>query len=159
MRLSKRLLVAFPAFFCLAGACSNAHAAFTALGDIDPTTDPIGWTNSTNAYIGKTSAGTLTVDSGSNLLSAFSYIGFNLGSTGIVTVNGAGSKWTTDTAYIHVGYFGSGMLHIANGAAVSDGYGYVGFASGSLGTASVNGAGSNWTNSTTSKSEGPAAER
>ena len=42
------------------------------------------------------------------------YIGYNSGSTGTVTVDGAGSKWT-NSGGLYVGYSGSGTLNITNG--------------------------------------------
>ena len=48
---------------------------------------------------------------------------------------------------LYVGYFGNGTLTIRNGGAVSNGFGFIGVDSGSTGAATVDGAGSTWTNS------------
>ncbi len=194
--------LAILAAFFIAGPLSSARAAFTATGNVSPT-NPSSWTSSTTAYIGNTSAGTLTVDSG-NLLSSTGYIGYgstatglvniagtsstwtnsyslyvgnsgngtlkitnggavssgtvssttdyagcigyNTGSTGVVTVDGAGATWTNHSALI-VGIFGSGTLKITNGGVVSNIYGYIGDISNSMGAVTVDGTGSTWTNS------------
>ena len=76
----------------------------------------------------------------------FGFIGDFSGSTGVVTVDGAGSTWT-NSADLNVGAAGNGTLTIRNGGAVSNGYGFIGSDSGSTGAATVDGAGSTWTNS------------
>jgi len=111
----------------------TARAAFTTAGNIDPTTDPSTWTSSTIAYIGKSAGGSLTVDGGNGLNSSSGYIGYNSGSTGVVTVSGANSTWT-DSDFLDVGQYGNGALNIGNGGAVSVGAGtYVGLYAGSTG--------------------------
>ena len=57
-------------------------------------------------------------------------------------MDGAGSSWTT--AYLNVGYSGSGVLKITGGAQVSDALTNIGNNGGSLGMVTVNGAGSKW---------------
>ena len=89
------------------------------------------------AYIGQTSTGTVSVDGGSGLLSYYGYLGYNSGSTGMVTVTGSGSQWTS--GYLYVGDYGSGTANIEAGAQVSDTGGYVGWGSGSIGAATVTG--------------------
>ena len=56
-------------------------AAITATGNVSPS-NPAGWTSSTIGYIGMTSTGSVTVDSGSDLLSSYACLGYNSGSTG-----------------------------------------------------------------------------
>ena len=73
----------------LAVAGANANAAFNTWGDVNPT-GPSSWTSSTMGYVGDTSNGTLTVDSGSDLLSSSCYIGYNSGVSGTMKVDGAG---------------------------------------------------------------------
>ncbi len=125
-------------------SASTARAAITPSGDVIPA-DPSTWDSSTTGYIGDTSAGTLTVDGGSGLLSLYGYIGNNSGSTGTVTVDGAGSTWS-NISELYVGNSGSGTLNITNGGTVSNNYCYIGNNSGSTGTVTVDGAGSTWTN-------------
>lgn len=98
------------------------------------------------------------------------YIGYLPGSTGLVTVDGNGSKWTCSEA-IYVGSIGTGALSVTNGGAVSGldlslslGNGTLNIASGgtvsdvsgsvaagaaSAGIAAVDGNGSTWTNAQT----------
>ena len=129
----------------VAFSASTAIAAFTTSGDISPT-DPSTWTSITTGYIGKTATGDLTINGGSDLISYLSYIGYNSGSTGIVTVDGSGSTWTNGYT-IFIGNFGSGSgtLNVSNGGSVSSSYLYVGdYGSGTLnisngGNVSVNG--------------------
>ena len=61
-------------------------------------------------------------------------------------MDGTGSTWT-NSGYLYIGNSGNGTLNITNGGKVSNTYGYLGYNSGSTGTATVDGAGSTWTNS------------
>ena len=71
--------------------------------------------------------GTLKISNGGATTSGFACIGNGGGSTGTVTVDGAGSTWTEPllSSYlfgnIYVGYQGNGSLNITNGGAVSAG--------------------------------------
>jgi T5SS/PEP-CTERM-associated repeat protein len=85
------------------------------------------------------------------------FIGYNSGSTGVVTVGGTGSLWRIDeltTRQIYVGYGGNGTLRITNGGTVAPhSYGsngsttsiYIGYSSGSTGSVAVDGTGSTLT--------------
>ena len=68
------------------------------------------------------------------------------GSTGTVTVDGAGSTWT-NAGELSVGGRGNGTLNILNGGSVSNTLGAIGYEDGSTSTATVDGTGSAWTNS------------
>ena len=128
------------------GLCTSiAGAAITAAGDVSPA-DPGTWTTSTNARIGLFGAGSVGVDDDSNLVSDCGYLGFNIGSTGAVTVSDAGTTWS-NSSNLDVGYYGRGTLNIASGGAVTNTSGHIGAHSGSMGVATVSGAGSTWTNS------------
>jgi fibronectin-binding autotransporter adhesin len=148
---SMLLWFAFLAMILLAGPLLSARAAFTPLGDVVPA-DPSTWTSTTTGNIGNTSAGTLTVDGGSDLLSQYGYIGNGGTATGVVIVSGAGSTWT-NSRHIYVGYSGSGTFSIAAGGAVtnsSSSYSsFIGYNSGSTGMATVSDTGSKWTSSGT----------
>lgn len=98
------------------GPPASARAAITPLGDVSafPPTPPA-WASYTTGYIGNTGSGTLTVDGGSDLLSATGYIGYGSSATGVVNIVGTGSTWTTSMLY--VGNSGSGTLSISAGAA------------------------------------------
>ena len=100
-------------------------------------------------YVGNSGSGTLTVASGGSLSSGGdATIGGNTGSTGAVTVTGAGSIWNNG-GHLYVGSSGNGTLNITAGGVVGDGpyWAYLGYGSGSTGVATVNGVGSTWTNS------------
>jgi len=108
--------------------------------------------------------GTLSLTNGGAASSSNSYVGCcsngaNSGSTGVVTVDGAGSTWSNN-GDLYVGYCkpwagyyapGSGTLSITNGGAVLGNNGYIGCSangsySGATGVVTVDGAGSSWTN-------------
>ncbi|MCC6125757.1 MAG: PEP-CTERM sorting domain-containing protein [Pirellulales bacterium] len=112
------------------------------------------WTNSGNFVVGNSGNGSLTIEAGGEVRNTYTYnsagyLGYNSGSTGIVTVTGAGSKWTNNSSSpfdgkLYVGYNGSGALKIEASGQVSNSEGYVGYYSGSTGTATITGAGSIW---------------
>ena len=135
--------------FCVASAAQLACAAIVTTGDLEPA-NPSTWTNSTDGYIGNTASGTLTVNSGSDLYSYNSYLGYSSGVKGLATVGGTGSTWSTGHE-LDVGCSGSGTLEIRNGAIVTNGwtgYGwtYIGRSTGSTGVVTVDGSNSRMTN-------------
>jgi T5SS/PEP-CTERM-associated repeat protein/autotransporter-associated beta strand protein len=131
------------------------------------------WNISRNLYVGKEGSGTLTVKDGGTVVvnsifaSLDSLLGdgtistsggvldadlifdaaygssntFTFGSSGILT-------YTLSSFYSNVaigaGYKGNGTLRIADGIQISSSYGYLGYNSGSTGTATVTGNGSRW---------------
>ncbi len=138
-------LIVLLAALCLLAQPQPTCAAIIGTDNVYPT-DPAGWNSSTFGYVGQTSNGTLTVDAGSDLLSHEGFIGYNFGSTGVATVDGAGSTWTNNSM-LFVGNSGSGTLNITDGGGVSSSStGFIGNQSGSIGVATVDGAGSTWTN-------------
>ncbi|HDZ16443.1 hypothetical protein LCGC14_0484110, partial [marine sediment metagenome] len=70
-------------------------------------------------YVGNVSAGSIAISNGGSLSVADTYIGFDPGSTGIVTVDGSGSSLNSDILYL--GYYPSsnGSLVISNNGVVS----------------------------------------
>lgn len=97
--------------------------------------------------VGYRGAGTMSIADGVSVASGDGYVGYHSGSTGQVTVSGEGSTWNSD-GYLHVGLFGVGTLSITEkGAVQSKSISYLGYYSGSMGQATVNGVGSNWTSS------------
>lgn len=102
-----------------------------------------------SVFVGFTGTGKLTIRNGGTMSNAGSgYFGYGFGA-GTVTVDGAGSA-LTNSSDLYVGYFGAGTLTIRNGGTVSNAnIGYLGFVAGSTGTATVDGAGSAWTSSST----------
>ncbi len=138
MKLHWSLFVAAALCAALVG---QARAAIVTSGDVDPA-DPATWTSSTNAYIGYSGSGEMTVDAGSDVVLRSGRVGYRAGSTGAATVDGAGSRW--EVIFLDVGYSGAGTLDISDGGAVDNSHGTIGTAAGSTGTATVDGAGSVW---------------
>jgi T5SS/PEP-CTERM-associated repeat protein len=128
--------------FSLVSSLPLARAAISPTGDVSPS-GPSTWDTTTTGYIGKTADGTLMVDGDSDLLSYYGYLGFYSGTSGQVTVSGAGSTWT-NSSDLYVSYNGSGTLSIANGGAVGTNSSYIGGVSGLV---KVDGAGSSFANS------------
>ena len=107
------------------------------------------WTNRLSLYIGYKGSGVLNITGGGAVNNGwYSYIGYSAGSTGEVTVDGAGSTWWTTGNYPIVGYSGKGTLNITGGGAVSSSksWDFIGYNSGSTGEVTVDGVGSIWTN-------------
>jgi T5SS/PEP-CTERM-associated repeat protein/autotransporter-associated beta strand protein len=102
----------------------------------------------TNTIVGNISgqSGTLALSSGGIVSNYYSDIGQSAGSTGIVTVDGVGSAWTS--AYgLDVGAAGNGSLAITNGGTVSTFYSNIGTNLGGIGAVTVNGPNSTWADS------------
>ncbi|PJG52832.1 autotransporter outer membrane beta-barrel domain-containing protein [Bradyrhizobium forestalis] len=103
------------------------------------------WSNSADLSVGYSGAGTLTIRNGGAVSNQSGHVGRGAGATGTVTVDGAGSSWTNHIA-LYVGNSGTGTLAIQNGGIVSNGAdAYIGMNSGAIGTVTVDGAGSSWT--------------
>jgi T5SS/PEP-CTERM-associated repeat protein len=134
------------ALFCCATLllwAGPAGAAITTSGNVNP--HPATTTTSDTLYIGETAFGTMAIDGGSDVVSGTSYLGDEDAATGIVTVSGSGSTWTTRNLLI--GNRGGGELTIADGAAINT-TGPVDIANNgefSDGVVTVTGANSQWT--------------
>ena len=144
MKIIGRLEIITVGFIIVTSLAGSAGAAITWSGDVDPS-DPSTWDSSTEGYIGKTGNGTMGIAGGSDVIVYNGWIGSETGSTGEVTVDGAGSTWT-NSSVLFVGYFGNGTLNITGGSAVSSLEGYISFKSDSTSAVTVNGSGSTWTN-------------
>lgn len=69
--------------------------------------------------VGEDGTGELVIRDGATLLRRTIHLGFNAGSSGTVTVTGAGSTMTTPDAWtLRVGQLGTGLLNILDGAVV-----------------------------------------
>jgi hypothetical protein len=97
MARSTLLPAVLSAALSLALPLSPARATFTAADNFSPS-DSSAWTSSTIGYVGKTSGGTLTVDSGSSLLSGDGYVGHSSGVSGAVSADGS-SMWTASGSF------------------------------------------------------------
>jgi T5SS/PEP-CTERM-associated repeat protein len=120
---------------------AQSLAAITWSGDVTP--NPTTSTSSTSLYVAKTSNGTLTLNSGSALVSGSSRIGDSEGAVGSVTITGANSNWTHSG--LTIGWYGNGDLKILAGGSVTASTARLGFDESGIGTATVSGQGSTWT--------------
>jgi T5SS/PEP-CTERM-associated repeat protein len=118
----------------------SARAAITAIGDVDPA-DPSTWTSSTYGYVGKTTAGTVTVDGGSQFFSRNTSLGYSTSSFGTVMIDGTASTWHT-SGTLSVGYDGNGSLSVTNGGCLAGYSVKIANSAHASGTVTVDGAGS-----------------
>ena len=102
--------------------------------------------NSGVFYVGNFGDGELTINDGGSVSSTTgqTYVGGQTTSTGIATVSGTGSSWTTNQ--LVVGLAGNGTLDILAGGLVISNGAVLGLALNGRGTVSVDGAGSQWDN-------------
>ena len=108
------------------------------------------WTGAGDIYVGNNGNGTVSLTNGATVLAETegagiaggSCVGYQPTSTGVLSVDGAGSSWTSRYSF-SVGYKGNGTLQITNGGSVTAGP-YIGFNSGSTGVVTVSGTGSTW---------------
>ncbi|MEN3931392.1 autotransporter outer membrane beta-barrel domain-containing protein [Microvirga sp. W0021] len=106
-------------------------------------TSPV-WNVSGSLRIGYSGVGNLEVLNGGKVTSGAGTMGYNAGSSGTVTLSGAGSQWTI-TGLSYIGYYGTGRLEILDGAVVTaSNFGHIGQEAGSNGTVIVSGSGSRW---------------
>lgn len=125
---------------------SPVGAAIVPVGNVEP--DINTWSALNKGYVGRTSDGSLLINSGSVFTSSDVYFGYDSGVTGTATVTGPGSKWNSSSSFsgfLYVGYGGTGILSIEDGGQVSNGFSMIGNSSGSEGTVLVTGANSKWT--------------
>ena len=100
------------------------------------------WTSNSSIYVGMFGSGTLNIaNRGSVDVDTNSALGEYAGSSGIATVSGPGSRWTTDN-FLYVGAAGNGTLGIENGGSVSAAEAIVGEDDGSVGLVTIAGTGS-----------------
>ena len=121
----------------------------------NPVTDPLDLIDDDIA-IGNTTDGALDISSGGLLSNGSAIVGNQAGSTGAVTVDGAGTQWN-NAGSLRVGQAGNGTVHISNGAVVTStlpsgvtlAVSGVGFAGGTTSSITVDGTGSVWDDSST----------
>ena len=105
------------------------------------------WTHHGLIYVGADGTGELTIQNGGVVSESDpftnTYIGYAASSRGTALVSGAGSIWNNSGGLV-VGYQGTGLLTIRDGATVSSAGATIGFDGGSLGTVLVEGNGSTW---------------
>ena len=126
------------------GGMPNANATVAGGIWINAGSLDVGGTRPAYAYAGAAGNGSIAVTNGGYLGSGASYLGNQTGSYGIVTVDGAGSRWTSSSD-ITVGNQGGGIVQVINGGTLQSVRGQVGIAAGSSGAVTVSGTGSTWT--------------
>ncbi len=131
------------------GAVGNLSGS---LGTVTVTGAGASWSTASNIVVGGLGTGTLTIQDDGLMSSGSGSVGQSAGSTGTVTVTGPGSTWINGTSGgLNIGSFGTGTLTVANGGKVIDivpgPVANIGNDAGSLGTVTVTGAGSTWSNS------------
>jgi T5SS/PEP-CTERM-associated repeat protein len=116
------------------GSVNNTNGILT----VDPAPSPFA-TN--GVYIGINATGNLNISAGGKLTTNHeAYIGVYGSSVGDVTLDGAGSNWTVNSP-LTIGDAGKGILTLDNGASASSIVETrIGFAAGSTGSVTVNGA-------------------
>ena len=92
------------------------RAAAVVAGDVPS----LPWYSWTQATIGNTGSGTLTVDAGSQFASWNAILGKSSGGTGSAVITGPGSLWS-NTDQIFIGVEGSGTLTVEDGGQVATG--------------------------------------
>jgi len=110
--------------------------------------DPADWTDTTLAYVGYYNAGAVIANDEAALLDKYLYLGYQLGSSGLVRLSGAGSTWTS-TQTLFAGYYGRATLEITGGAQFSNSVAYLSRMQGSTASVTVSGDQTVWTNSNT----------
>ena len=108
------------------------------------------WNNSGTLYAGDNGTGTLVISDGAVINSNNSYISFDgIGASGVVDIDGAGTRWTTtNSLIISNGNGTSGTLGVTGGAVVNDASAIVGNLAGSVGVVTLSDANSAWNNGT-----------
>lgn len=95
--------------------------------------------------VGYQGNGSLNIRDGITVNSQSGYLGYYSGSTGVATVDGAGSIWN-NSGSLNVGLFGNGELNITGGAYVSSSATHIDGSFGSIGLLNVDGANSEMNN-------------
>ena len=93
--------------------------------------------------VGNYGSGELVITNGGTVNNQSCKIADNLGSTGIVTVNGHGSTWNNNIR-LEVGCYGTGTLNITNGGTVNSPAGSIAYWNEGVGSVTVSGIGSKW---------------
>ena len=143
------------------------------VGDAARNGGEIGWLTVSDADENGAAGGCLFVYNGSTVEhGSHAAVGYLAGQYGWVTVDGTGSSWTnggslivgyqgsgmltvqnggsvSSSGWLELGEFGSGTLTVQDGGSVSNGSGRLGYNTGGIGTAKVDGPGSSWTNAGT----------
>lgn len=130
------------------GIVSSDHASVgfyaTSTGTITISGNGSKWENEAGLEVGLLGRGTIKITQGGNLYSLYSTVGLLAGSVGTVIVDGSGSEWNNSGGSLAVGSEGEGTLIVSNGGTVLSQYSSIGLNRGGIGTALIQGAGSEW---------------
>ena len=108
------------------------------------------WTTTQGMLVGLISTGTLDITNGGVVTSSGGSVGNTGSGIGTVRVDGSGSRWAAASPSVFsVGLSGTGTMEITNGGAVETSNAQVGSSAGSTGSVTVDGSGSQWTNTNT----------
>lgn len=134
------------------GDTSTGIGTVTVTGSGSILTSSISSTSSAGiVYVGRNGTGTLNVINGGDVSTEGMYIASSRGSTGNVTVDGAGSTITV-AGYLGVGVYGNGTMTVSGGGKVYSGTAtfdsVIADWDGSQSTATVTGSGSLWSTQT-----------
>ncbi|MBN1393810.1 MAG: PEP-CTERM sorting domain-containing protein, partial [Pirellulales bacterium] len=159
--VTSRVLLAPPrGFWTLIthGSVFGEQASTVTVSGVGATWNNRGGTLSGGIYssvlcVGYYGSGTLNITDGGAVTNGYysgcGYIGYASGSTGTVTVSDTGSTWHNSES-LYIGRSGEGTLSITAGGEVTSVFSsYIGYNSGSTGTATVDGTGSTWNNNST----------
>ncbi len=139
--------------FLAAAASSTVHAQQIIDGGSTvtvPGTNSSPWSFSGRLIVGDATSGTLSIGAGGIVSSTHANVGDDAGSTGTITVSGAGSRWSTAYASSEpgelgmiLGNLGAADLTISGGGAVHSGsHLYLGYGATGSASVTVTGAGS-----------------
>ncbi|NQU25691.1 MAG: PEP-CTERM sorting domain-containing protein [Candidatus Nealsonbacteria bacterium] len=93
------------------GGNSTGHVTIDGVGST--------WTHRERFHVGNSGNGTLSITAGATVVvDGGSNIGTQPSATGIVTIDGTGSRWTAGN-YLYIGSFGRGTVNISGGSGVS----------------------------------------
>ena len=124
------------------------YASASATGSVTVDGSSSTWAIGNEFDVGFEGSGMLNITNGGVVTTGSSgFVAFAPGSTGTMTVDGVGSKWTNGYDS-YVGFGGTGILKITNRGTVTSGSAYIGykaFTSDAVGSVVVDGAGSTWT--------------
>jgi len=113
-----RPVILMTSILVLVSAAGAGIVLDSVANDVTPG-DPATWSVSTMAHVGVTGDGKITVDGGSDMVSDFTMLAFEEGSSGIVTVTGPGSTWNA-LGNIMLGGDGYARLEILDGGVVTN---------------------------------------
>jgi len=113
-----RTAVLVTSVFILVSTAGAGITVDSVANDVTPA-DPATWTDTTWGTIGQTGHGKITVDGGSDMVSDYTMLAFEEGSSGIVTVTGRGSTWNA-SGNIMLSGDGYARLEILAGGVVTN---------------------------------------